>query len=257
MQDVKDKLTSKVDELTQQGKRLVEENMQPKIDETIEQFRNVDWSQKQAKASAYVSGAYKKLPSLSKTTMSVIIGVLMLIIVLLSVSKCNSITPSIIKGGTVQNSFLETLDDPSTAFVVRIDKALKGNNFGVEWVEVPEGQGSRDASYKWTLLFFPENETKKTGRAVLEAWKIDKNAWATAYTKTYRYEVREGIVELYNGYNCPSIDTGWTKVDDIRLHIEKEDDLFFLRGVFARKERLFKQSQYIAAPDKENHYVAH
>jgi hypothetical protein len=60
---------------------------------------------------------------------------------------------------------------------------------------------------------------------------------------------------LYNGSYRPSFDEGWKRDKDIRLSIEKEGNSFNLRGEFLRKERLFKQSQYIAAPDKNSHYI--
>jgi uncharacterized Zn finger protein (UPF0148 family) len=254
MQDAKDKLASKADELTKQGKKLVEEKVQPKLQETIEEVKNTDWNKKKDKASSLVHSLYRKFTNAgTKTKAIVIVCTFLLLFLLFGESKCSCIGASL--NESQQEEFINLLDDPSTAFTVRIDNALGSNQFGVGWTEVPEGEGSKDNSYIWTLIFFPENDSKITGRAVIEAWLIDRKAWAGTYTKAYRYEIREGIIELYNGSYRPSFDEGWKRDKDIRLSIEKEGNSFNLRGEFLRKERLFKQSQYIAAPDKNSHYI--
>ena len=254
LQDAKEKMTSKADELTKQGRKLVEEKVQPKLQETIEEVKNTDWNKEKDKASSLLHNIYRRFKNTGTITKAVIVVcILLLLYLLFGKSKCSFSDSSL--NESQQEEFIKLLDDPSTAFTVRIDKALERNQFGVEWVEVPEGEGSKDGSNIWTLIFFPENDSKKSGRAVIEAWMIDRAAWAGTYTKAYRYEIHEGVVELYNGSYRPSFDEGWKRDKDVRLSIEKEGDSFILRGEFLRKERLFKQSQYIAAPDKNSHYI--
>ena len=259
LQDAKDKLTSKADELTKQGKKLVEEKVQPKLQETINDVKNTDWNEKQSKVSSIIKNVYNKFINSSTATKFLVIGCALLIIYLLF-GKFNSSDSGIpiFQGEPPQEKFINLLDDPSTAFTVRIDNTLGSNGAGVGLVEVPEGEGSKDDSYIWTLIFFPEGKSKTSGRAVIEPWLIDRKAWANAFIKTYRYEVRDGLIELYNGYNPPTLmSDDWTRCSDIRFYIEKENEIIILRGEFSGKERLFKQSQYIAASDKNRHYVKH
>ncbi len=256
IQDAKEKLTSKVDELTQQGKKLIDEKVQPQLNDKIEGLRNADWDKKKKKASSFINDVYRRYANARTTTKAFLIGcVILLLFLLFGKSHCAKSGSSLFQEKAPQEDFVSLLDNPSTAFTVRIDKRLGSGGGFVGWVEVPEGMGSKDNSYIWTLIFFPENDSKKSGRAVIEAWLIDRAAWANTYTKTYRYEIRDDIVELYNGSYRPSFDEGWKRDKDIRLYIEKEGESFNLRGEFLEKERLFKQSQYIAAPDKNRHYI--
>ena len=50
LQDAKDKLASKADEITQQGKKLVEEKVQPQLNHKIEVIKSVDWEEKKTKS---------------------------------------------------------------------------------------------------------------------------------------------------------------------------------------------------------------
>lgn len=257
LQDAKDKMASKVDELSQQGIKIVEEKVQPQFHEKIEELRKTDWKGKRGKVLSFVNSLYRRFTNAGiKTKVMMVTFVVFLFFILFGKFACSDSGASLFQGESPQEEFIGLLDNPSTAFTVRIDKILGRNQFGVGMVEVPEGKGSKDGSNIWTLIFFPENESKTTGRAILEAWLIDRDAWANAYTKTYRYEVRDGIVELYNGYNRPNLFNGWSRCSDMRLYIEKEDGII-LRGEFANKERQFKQSHYKAASDKKNHYLAH
>jgi len=258
LQDAKDKLASKAEELTQQGKKLVDEKVQPQLNEKIEELRKTDWNGKKDRVLSFANGLYRRFINAGTATKFIVISITFLLLFLLfGKSKCSHSGVSFFQGESLQEDLIGLLDNPSTAFTVRIDKILGGNGIGVGWVEVPEGEGSKDGSHVWTLIFFPENELKTSGRAVLEAWLIDRDAWANAFTTTYRYEVRDGLVELYNGYNRGNAFSGWSRCSDMRLYIEKEDGIIILRGEFADKERLFKLSQYKAASDKNNHYVSH
>lgn len=259
IKDAKDRMTSKVDELTQQGKKLVEEKVQPQFNEKIEEFRKTDWNEKKHEAISYVKGLYGKFGNVTiKAKTIVIVGVVLLLIILFGKLNCSNTESSLFQGESLQEEFIGLLDDPSTAFTVRIDKKLMRTEAGAMWVQVPEGEGSRDGSYIWTLIFFPD-ESKTSGRAVLEPWLIDEKAWARGFTKSYQYEVRDDRLELYNGWSSSGShwnrDLEGTRADDIRLNIEKDAGIIILRGEFARKERLFKQTQYIAASEKEKHYM--
>ncbi len=297
MLDAKEKMASKVDELTQQGKSLVNEKIQPQLDEKLNEFKEVNWTEKKTSVLSYINNpdkvgqltkiiaclfifwffikigfsvsfiyymiiaaialiAFMGIPKLQKGLKSRYISlatcaVLMLIIVLGGLKGSgNEIGTDSSDTDSVQKDFMESLSNPSTAYAVRIDKKYAG----MLWAEVEEGLGSKDGSFIWTLIFFPENETKTRGRATLEAWLIDKSAWADALTKTYCYEIRNGVVELYKGYNKPTIYKGWSQCDDMRLYIEGKDGTIQLRGNFARKDRIFKQTTYTAANQKEKHY---
>ena len=258
MQDAKEKMASKVDELTQQGKKFVDEKVQPQLNDKVEELKKVDWEGKRNRAFSYFNGLYRKFSNAKISTKVIAFGcTFILVFLLFGKFGCSNSGGSLFQGESPREEFVGLLDDPSTAFILRIDKDLRRYDIGVGWAEVPEGEGSNKGSFVWTLIFFPENESKTTGRAVLEAWLIDRDAWADANTKTYRYEVRDGLVELYNGYNKPNLFDGWIKCDDMRLNIEKADGKIILRGEFASKERLFIQSPYIAASDKNSHYVIH
>lgn len=255
---VKEETAPEVDDLNQQDNELVNNNARPQFNEKIDELRKTDWNEKKHEAISYVKSLYRNFGNVTiKAKTIVIVCVVLLFIILFGKFNCSNSEGSLFQGRSLQEEFIGLLDDPSTAFTVRIDKKLMRTEAGVMWVQVPEGEGSRDGSYIWTLIFFPD-ESKTSGRAVLEPWLIDEKAWARGFTKSYQYEVRDDRLELYNGWSSGSHwnrDMEGTRADDIRLNIEKDAGIIILRGEFARKERLFKQTQYIAASEKEKHYM--
>lgn len=68
IQDAKDKLASKADELTQQGKKLVEVKVQPQLNEKIEVVKNVDWEEKKTESISMVHGFFSDKNKLRKAT---------------------------------------------------------------------------------------------------------------------------------------------------------------------------------------------
>lgn len=68
LQDAKDKLASKADELAQQGKKLVEEKVQPQLNEKIEVVKNVDWEEKKTESISMVHGFFSDKNKLRKAT---------------------------------------------------------------------------------------------------------------------------------------------------------------------------------------------
>ena len=54
MQDAKDKLATKAEELTQKGKKFLDEKVQPQLNEKIEEVKNADWNKKQAEATSFI-----------------------------------------------------------------------------------------------------------------------------------------------------------------------------------------------------------
>ena len=68
LQDAKDKLASKADELTQQGKKLVEEKVQPQLNEKIEVVKNVDWEEKKTKSISMMQSFFSDTNKLRKAT---------------------------------------------------------------------------------------------------------------------------------------------------------------------------------------------
>ena len=68
IQDAKDKLASKAEELTQQGKKLVEEKVQPQLNEKIEVIKNVDWEEKKTKSVNMLQDFFSDTNKLRKAT---------------------------------------------------------------------------------------------------------------------------------------------------------------------------------------------
>lgn len=54
MQNAKDKLATKAEELTQKGKKFIDEKVQPQLNEKIEEAKNTDWNKKQAEAISFI-----------------------------------------------------------------------------------------------------------------------------------------------------------------------------------------------------------
>ena len=73
MQDAKDKLASKVDELTQQGKKLVDEKVQPHLNEKIDEVKKVDWEGKKEESVKSIEGFFSNTDKLRKATIGIAI----------------------------------------------------------------------------------------------------------------------------------------------------------------------------------------
>ena len=73
MQDAKDKLASKVDELTQQGKKLVDEKVQPHLNEKIDELKKVDWEGKKKESVKSIEGFFSNTDKLRKATIGIAI----------------------------------------------------------------------------------------------------------------------------------------------------------------------------------------
>ncbi len=73
MQDAKDKLASKVDELTQQGKKLVDEKVQPHLNEKIDELKKVDWEGKKEESVKSMEGFFSNTDKLRKATIGIAI----------------------------------------------------------------------------------------------------------------------------------------------------------------------------------------
>lgn len=73
LQDAKDKLASKADELSQQGKKLVEEKVQPQLNDRIEDFKKVDWEEKKTKTMNTLQSFLSNAEKLRKATIWVAI----------------------------------------------------------------------------------------------------------------------------------------------------------------------------------------
>jgi uncharacterized Zn finger protein (UPF0148 family) len=73
MQDAKDKLASKVDELTQQGKKLVDEKVQPHLNEKIDELKKVDWEGKKNESVKSIEGFFSNTDKLRKATIGIAI----------------------------------------------------------------------------------------------------------------------------------------------------------------------------------------
>ena len=68
MQDAKDKLASKAGELTQQGKKLVEEKVQPQLNDKIDELKKVNWEEKKNESMKTMEGFYSNADKLRMAT---------------------------------------------------------------------------------------------------------------------------------------------------------------------------------------------
>ena len=71
LQEAKDKLASKADELTQQGKKLVEEKVQPQLTDKIDELKKVDWEGKKNDSLKTMEGFFSNADKLRKATIAV------------------------------------------------------------------------------------------------------------------------------------------------------------------------------------------
>ena len=68
LQDAKEKLASKADELTKQGRKLVDEKVQPQLNKKIEELKNVDWEEKKAESVKSMHGFFSNSEKLRTAT---------------------------------------------------------------------------------------------------------------------------------------------------------------------------------------------
>lgn len=68
MQDAKEKMASKMGELTLQGKKLVEDKVQPQLNEKVEKLKNVDWKEKKERVSSFISDFIKDTKKIKLVT---------------------------------------------------------------------------------------------------------------------------------------------------------------------------------------------
>ena len=82
LQDAKEKLTSKADELTKQGKKLVDEKVQPQLNERLEELKKVNWEEKKNDSVKSMQGFFSNSKKLSTATIWIaIIAVLWFFII--------------------------------------------------------------------------------------------------------------------------------------------------------------------------------
>lgn len=169
VQDTKDDVVSKTKEISQRGKKFVDERVRPQLSNTIESLKTTDWHEKKEDVSSQLKdflnnpsklGTITKAISILfvvlfflKTGFSIsvlwyfVIGALLFIafkgISFLKYDRLKSqyITTACcillmiiayqMSNKSPQDKFLEIMDDPSTAFVVRIDrKSVSGGGGG-------------------------------------------------------------------------------------------------------------------------------
>ena len=154
----------------------------------------------------------------------------------------NIVTTKIL-GSSVQEDFVESIKLSSTAYSTFIYKEMVSGIMSFTR-EVPKEEGDMDYSFEWTFLFFPESDN--FGRVTVEAWRIDSDAWSNSRTQRYQYEIRDNIIELFNGSmnGVPHPNSPSGRIDDVRLIIERENNEIQLRGVFLDKERIFKKTVF-------------
>lgn len=152
----------------------------------------------------------------------------------------NIVTTKIL-GSSVQEDFVESIKLSSTAYSTFIYKKMVPGIWSYT-KEVSKEDADMTYSFEWTFLFFPESDN--FGRVTVEAWCIDSDAWSNSRTSRYQYEIRDNVIELYNGTmnGAPGDPIG--RIDDVRLIIERENNEIQLRGVFLDKERILKKTVF-------------
>lgn len=126
--------------------------------------------------------------------------------------------------------FMEIIDKPETSYMV----------------ELPNRIGE---VYEHTLIFFPQNQEKTSGRAIIEPWTVGKNSWLDG--DRYDYEIRDNHVELFNGKSI--IGFNLRQLKDLRFTIEEGEKGIQLRGMYRDEERIFKLNSYRDKANKEKH----
>lgn len=306
LKDARDNIVFKAEEISQQGQRLIDEKIQPQLNEKVKELKNTDWSKKKEKLVSYLRQFIhntEKIDKIKKVVVCLFVlyffakagfsapilwYVIMAVLVYiafkgipkldLDASKSNYLSLLVcgfimavttmtffLNGGisnkeSLQKEFLKSIDDPSTAYAVRIDMAFAGGGAGAGIIEVPEGEGAKYYTYIWTIIFFPTDETKAVGRAVIEPWTTYKDAWSKGLSTAYNYMIRDGVVELYSGISLSAfagtqiknIDPG--RPFDKRFFIEKENGELQLKGNLRGKERVLKKTIYKDVANKQNHY---
>lgn len=306
LKDARDNIVSKAEEISQQGQRLIDEKIQPQLNEKVKELKNTDWSEKKEKLVSYLRQFLhntEKIDKIKKVVVCLFVlyffakagfsapilwYVIMAALVYiafkgipkldLDASKSNYLsllacgfimvvtTMTFFQNGGISNKeslqkeFLKSIDDPSTAYAVRINMAFYGGGAGAGIIEVPESKAEKSSTYIWTLIFFPKDETKTVGRAVIEPWATHKDVWAKGLSTAYNYMIRDGVVELYSGISLSAwagsqiknIDPG--RPFDKRFFIEKENGELQLKGNLRGKERVLKKTTYRDVANKQNHY---
>lgn len=202
---------------------------------------------------ALVTSVFTGIPKIKTDVLksqyiSLAIYVVIMYIITANISEGGGGISGIFHKKTAREEFIESLDDPATAYVVCIYRKVISGPGQMGWVEVPENEPAE--GYEWTLIFFPENESKTIGRATMELRQIDRNyALARGRGGRYKYEIRDDIVECYEGRNEYTGNT----LRDVRFSIVKEDGVIQLKGHYDKNERLFKRTVYRYAHEKEKH----
>lgn len=151
---------------------------------------------------------------------------------MLIVSLGTSISGGEASSKSPQVDFMEIIDKPETSYMV----------------EIPDRYGD---AYEWTLIFFPGNQEKTSGKAMMEPWTVGENTWADSWKMRYDYEIRDNHIELFNG---KSLDIrGYHNCKDLRFTIEEGGKGIQLRGMFSNEERIFKLNSYRDKANKEKH----
>lgn len=276
--DAKDKFASKAEDVYQQSKKFINEKIQPQFDERINEFKSVDWDKKKEETSSLIKEfinnpkkigiAIKAIAFLfvfgfvikngfSVSIIWYIIIAAMLFVAFMGIpdnklSKLHNLYASaalclglmfIVSFGTSKNGwgnstspqveFMEIIDKPETSFMAEIPNLIDSKIF------------------EWTLIFFPENHEKTSGKVIMEPWFPDKNIFDDNRRRRYDYEIRDNHIELFNGYGFDI--SGKFNCNDLRFTIEEGDSKIQLRGLFSNGERIFKLNTYRDKANKEKH----
>ena len=68
LKEAKDKYVSKAEELIQQSKKYINEKVQPKLDERVQEFKSVDWEEKKKESFNSLKGFFSNKDKLHKAT---------------------------------------------------------------------------------------------------------------------------------------------------------------------------------------------
>lgn len=275
--DAKDKFASKAEDVYQQSKKYINEKIQPQFDERINEFKSVDWDKKKEETSSLIKEfinnpkkigiAIKAIAFLfvfgfvikngfSVSIIWYIIIAAMLFVAFIGIpsnrlNKLHSLYASaalclglmfIASFGTTKSGESQSNESPQVEFLEIIDKPETSY-----MVEISDINDTRE----WTLIFFPKNHEKTSGKAMMEPWYVGENSWADARKSQYDYEIRDNHIELFNGYGYDIY--GRFSCKDLRFTIEKGNHGIQLRGLFFGEERILELNTYREKANKEKH----
>jgi len=249
-------LSETSNDLSDSGKALVDNDTEIKLNQTNDELPHQEFTDNNSNIGEREISKVDDKPSEelgsaeNKSSKKIIYTILgLLVLGGLCYYLSGKIVTTGILGPSAQEEFVKSIESSSTAYSTFIYKKMATAGVWAHTMEVSKEDADMSYSFEWTFLFFPESDN--FGRVTVEAWRIDRDAWSDSRTSRYQYQIRDNVIELYNGTmnGAPGDPIG--RIDDVRLIIEREDNNIQLRGVFLGKERILKKTVF--RDDKMKH----